>query len=168
MTFPDFMAGQQLTAGLLNSSLPQYAVKAVNQSAVSRTTPLDDDELFLFLAANATYEWEAMLRVAGSTSADIQVSWRIPNGATMFRLCFGMAAGGTDQGSTSAVTAYRVETTQQSYGLPSSGNSGVFERGLVITAGQDGDLQMMWNQASSSGTATVVGSLSYLKVRRVA
>lgn len=98
-----------------------------NQSVASSTNPVDDDELFLF-----------------------------------------MATDGTSQSTANGVFAYRVETTQQGYGLPTSGNSAAYERGLVVTAGEDGDLQMRSNQAASTSTATIVGSRSYLKIRRIA
>lgn len=168
MTYPNFTVGQLVTADLLNAALPQYVVKQTNQSRASSTSMIDDDELWYSLAPNATYEWELMVRVTGATGGDIRIEWAIPSGASMFRLCFGAAAGSNDQANANGVFAYRANTTDQIYGIPSSGNSAIYERGTIITSSANGDLQMRWAQGTSNSEPTVVGSRSYLKVRRIA
>lgn len=168
-TYPNFAGGQIVTAERLGAIPEEYIIKASTQSRTNNGDDLiDDDDLWFSLALNATYEWELMLRVAGNAGGDIRVSWSIPLGASMFRLCFGPAAGLSSQDNSAGVYAYRAFHTQQKYGVPTSGNCAIYERGTITNGGANGNMQLRWTQGTAHATPTELGAGSYLKYRRIA
>jgi hypothetical protein len=168
-TYPNFAPGQLATAERLGAIPEEYIIKPATQSRTNNSADLIDDDHFWFpLALNATYEWELLLRVAGNSGGDIRVSWTIPLEASMFRLCFGPAAGLSSQDNSNGVYAYRSFHTQQIYGVPTSGNCAIYERGTVTNGNNHGSLQLRWTQGTAHSTLTELGADSCLKYRRIA
>jgi hypothetical protein len=167
MTYPNFSAGQLVTHTDLNATLPQYKIKPLNQSKTNSTL-VNDTDLWFAMVPNATYEWELLIRVAGNEAGDLRLAWTLPSGAAGFRLCFGPTAGLSDQSNSAGVWAYRGFGTNQIYGVPTSGNCAVYERGTVTNGTTGGNFQLQWAQGATNASATIVGSDSYLKFRRIA
>src|SRR5690606_18086867 len=77
---------------------PIFVVKSTNESVSSSTTLQNDNELSVSLTANRAYEVSGVLRVSGSTSGDIKLSWTGPSGSTMYAVVHGLGAGGSAGG----------------------------------------------------------------------
>lgn len=148
--------------------IADYVIKAANESLASSTTAQNDNDLAYPLAANAVYEIEVCLIVTGSTAGDIKTQWAIPSGATGSRLCVGptsTAAAFTGQEQTQARMSAHGWTTSVPYSIEPAAVA-IVERGPIATT-TAGTLTLQWAQVTSSATATVVGTNSYLRVVRI-
>src|SRR5690606_12075457 len=147
---------------------PTFVVKSTNESVSSSTTLQSDDELLVSLTANRTYEVSGVLRVSGSTSGDIKLAWTGPSGSTMYAVVHGLGAGGSDGGD-DVIFLYEGPGTGTFgiFGTTTAPIRAVHYHGFIQLGGTSGTLQLVWAQGSSSGTATVVHSGSFMCVRRV-
>ncbi|WP_435610674.1 hypothetical protein [Streptomyces sp. C10-9-1] len=168
--YPTILAGMTATAALLDAMLPNVAAKTATESVTSSTTMQDDDELFVHVAANATYIVDMLLIHASATAADIRVGWTVPAGAS-----FNWAGqGATNTTSTSSFVvpdtnmAGRIASETLVFGGGASSATRADLSGTLITAGTAGTLQFQWAQNASDATATQVRLGSWLSVRRVA
>lgn len=170
-TYPTVLAGQDITADLLNSMLPRIAWKTVSETVTSSTTLQNDNELFVPLEANATYFVHLfLLHDSDATAAgDIKFGWAALSGATMQ---FGVHGANTSVTSSTGVTSVNMQSRAfnevAAFGGGDSAGTAAFAEGIIITAGTSGNLQLQWAQETSNAVATTVRVGSYLSARRLA
>lgn len=166
MTIPTWTPGQVLTASDVNTYfVPKVAIKTVNESVTSSTTLQNDDELFLSLAANATYLIIAYIRFDGSTTGDFKWQWTMPASGTARFGDLHQRVPETD--STAGVTDL-LQTDIGAIGCNGAGATlPLFQIGNATTAGTAGNLQLTWAQNTSNATATRVLTSSLLIAFRI-
>lgn len=172
--YPQFTAGQRLTAALLTAMQTQEILKVAGEPVTSSTALQADDELVVPVLANATYEIEFCLRVSGLTAAGFKTDWDLPAGASGNRLVSGPgAAAATDSDGDVDVMRWTVHasSTVAEYTNPrnsASSHTWIKEWARLAVGGTAGNVTIRWAQLVSTGTATTVQPDSYVRYRRVA
>lgn len=165
---PSWSAGSKITSSNLNLGEPVWSYKAADQSLTSTTGMINDNDLFLTLAASGTYFFDAYIvysQNVANGSGDIKSQWTVPSGASLFVTSFGLA-------SASSLTTYDVtaQPAQQVrvWGVNLATAMSAQPRGYVQTNGTGGTLQFQWAQNTSSTTPLYVKAGSWLRAWRVA
>jgi hypothetical protein len=147
-----------------------FIKKAATESVTSSTSFQNDDDFVYNFVEPGTYEVRLSLAVAGAPGADIKIDWVASAGATQVttRRCYGPAIATTTPHDTTMRLTNHNFTTAVTYGTTETtvGYGGIEEKFLVSTAAT-GTLQMRWAQQTSSTTATVVASNSYMTIERL-
>jgi len=157
-----------VVAGPMSAPEPTewLVIKDTEQSVTNSTSLVDDTELYLDVAANATYRVILAMNATGSTASDIKVAWSIPAGSDSGgRWLQGPYVSQDPGAGVTMQTGAAVWSTERSYGCSSSANS-IIEHGLLRTGASPGRLQLRWAQNAASTTATVVNARSNLWVKR--
>src|SRR5215470_3983191 len=105
--FPAILAGQLITAALLQSMVPVTAYKAVDTSRSNTTTPAADADLVIPVAANATYQVHGYLIATGAAigTGDIVIDFTGPASSTFHYTTSGYSTSAT---TTLAMSAART------------------------------------------------------------
>lgn len=171
MTFHSaFQPGDLLTASDMNA-LPQFStvVKPSDETVASSTTFQNDDHLVLAVPSNSMFIMEAMIFYTADGAADFKPGWLGPASATMQWV----TNGGSITDTTNPTGANRLvfAITEASFaGAPGMGAivMAFMPRGLLVTAGTAGNLQLRWAQATSNATATAVKAGSWIRLHKIA
>jgi hypothetical protein len=162
-----FQAGQKITAAALSSfAAPLAVIKPSDQSVTSSTTLVNDNALFLPVAASATYlfqfylDWEGL----GGSGNGIQGEWAVPAGATL-------RYQATRIDATNNVIVNLTFKEATSNWISEGGGAGVLQAvsglGTLVTGVTTGNLQLKWTQAASSATPTIVHAQSFVALWRI-
>jgi hypothetical protein len=172
--YPNWAAGDPITASMLNYTQGDVIVKTVATSRASTTTVTDDPDLTATLDANATYLVEMIVHAVSAATGTplIKTQWTVPSGATGNRTSFGpgSSATETDSNNISVHAGVHGFTTALTYGRRSTSDSNqiaIIETAIVTTT-SSGTLALQWAQAASSSTASQVSAGSCMRVKRVA
>jgi len=183
LSYPTWVAGEDITADKLNSMLPRFALKTADESVTSSTTMQNDDELLFSVDANATYAMDGWLKYSAATNpGDINIQFTTPsgtlgewtgigNGTTVYTGSGGVATT-TD---TASSVGYMVRTESSDVGAARAyggiaGATNVFAvqiKGTWRTSSTAGTLQLQWAQNGSSATATTVYTDSWFRLQRI-
>lgn len=167
-TYPTVLAGQDITADLMNSMLPQYKYKTAGTIRTNNTLT-DDPDLTIQLAANAVYVIEFHIAYCANTT-NIRALWTIPSGATGTRMVQALGSTQTGNDNTSVQSRVISLTSAANYGDASSVaavNCYAFEQ-AVLTTTNAGTCAFQWAQTATTAENTQVGAGSYMKVTRIA
>jgi hypothetical protein len=164
--YPSILAGQDLTAAL-TSGQTITAWKAGSTSRATSATLAADPDLVIPVLANATYELGGYLIYSGAavSTGDLQIELTPPTGPAVWW----WSGSGKDNATLAPVLG-----TAQSSGNAAFGTAGatsmrsVVLQGSLITSTDSGSLTLLWAQATSSSTATVLYAGSRLSLRRLA
>lgn len=169
--YPNWAAGDPITAAMLNATQGDVIVKTVATSRTSTTTVTDDPDLTTTLDANATYLVEIFAHVVSATTPEFKTQWTVPSGATGNRTAFGpgSSATDTDVDNVSVHAGVHAFTTAVAYGnrTSTSNQISVIETAIVTTT-SSGTCALQWAQATSNATASQVAAGSSMRVKRVA
>jgi hypothetical protein len=170
MPAPTWTAGQVLAAADVNSwFVGQYAVKTSDQAVTSSIILVNDTQLSVALAANATYLLHGFLSyAAASTIPGITWGWTFPAGLISMTYGYttvsgaatvygnanqsGIFGGTTPSGDTAAAV-----TTLRSASL----------LGTVVNGSPAGTLQLQWAQNVSNAASTLMKAGSALALWRI-
>lgn len=168
-TYPNVLAGQDITADLLNSMLPQVAYKTTGEAVTSSTTMQNDDELFVPVVASSVYLAELFLLYDAAAAGDIKIGWTAPSGASLAWTVVGATTAETTNTSVSTLNM-QTRTTSETASLGGSSSTGIGATayGRLTVSTTAGNLQFQWAQDTSNGTATNVRAGSVLKLTRLA
>jgi hypothetical protein len=166
MAVPVWVPGQVLTASDVNTWLaPQGVVKPASQNVISSTVLVNDTDLVLPVAANASYIFDCFLDFTSVSGADLKVSWAVPSGASLLYQALHNEGGATGLNNSQLIYADSNTlfcagngATQVAAGL----------NGSLITTGTAGNLQLRWAQNTSTASNTTIRVQSYLMLVRVA
>lgn len=167
MALKTFVTGEVLTAADVNTYLVNSVGvrKTANESVTSSTTLQDDDELFVSVAANFTYEVSCMLKYDGATTGDFKIQWNVPASATFDYSILRLQTGASD--ATAVALDYGQENVDMVMGAIGSGTTATaMILGTLIVAGTAGTFGLKWAQGTSSATATRILTRSMLVARR--
>jgi hypothetical protein len=165
--YPTLLAGQRITADLLNSMLPIHAAKSADTSRASTTTITADPELQVPVEANADYIFHALIRYSGSTAGDMSVIFTSPSGST------GVWGGNLYETTATLATDPQIATrtplnSQRDIGCISSSVSMILRiSGRIRMGSTAGTFSFDWAQVTSNATATIVSTDSWLMLRRI-
>lgn len=168
--YPNYLAGQRLTAARLAASQPLVAQKASSTDRANVTAFADDPELVLQLAASAVYVIEFYIGYSAPSAGLFKTSWTVPLGASGNRTASGPGSAATDSNADNIAMRSGVHgfTTAVTYG--SRGNTGfqafAFETALV-TSGAGGKCALAWAQATANATSTRVAVGSWARALRI-
>lgn len=165
--YPTYVGGQRLTAALLTSALPMYAVKDSSTTIISDSTLNDDPDLFLTVEADAVYFLDFHFIVLGGTTGDFKMQFDGPSGTTG---TWGAFALDTTAGAiTGPQTNIRTPMgSPRSYGTVSSATGQVIlGHGLVRVDATAGTFKLSWSQDTSTATDTVLVNDSWISLRRI-
>jgi len=169
MAVPIWTTGQVLTSSDVNVWLANilFARKTANESVTSSTAMQNDDELFVSVAANSSYEVSSYIRYDGATAGDMDFQFTGPAGAVF-------SAGISRLLSTAAAVSDDVTDTLEDLSVAAAAGclgagvpTAVMVQGILIVGGTAGTFRLQWTQHASSVTATRVLTRSYLVLRRV-
>lgn len=172
-TFPAVAAGQRITAALLTSMLPSYTLVTATQTVNNSATLVNDSDLAVAVAANATYEWELHASWQTAVNCDLKTAWTFPAGTTGLKHALGAtgtAGGFTDRTNTSARVSAHVLTTVVAYQIDIAGtDQWIHEWGVAVTSTTAGTLQFQWAQNTATvGDLIRAVTTGYIKLRQVA
>ena len=164
--FAPFLAGQDLTADLLTTSIDNaYNIKGLTTDlTVSNTTFQDSSQLTFPLTADASYIFQCQFIYDSNTTADIQIRFTTPL-ATIIRLApWGPTTGITGSGALTSISATVTDSTTTATVSYGGAGAGVFmmaaPRGALISVGGAGNLVIGFAQVSASGSTLLkVGSM---------
>lgn len=169
MAAPVFVTGDVPSASQVNDWFVNvnFARKTADQGVASSTALVDDTELFLPVAAGATYELSALIIYDGAAASDLKMGWSGPSGAVLW---FGASTLGP------AATLYTDDqefagelTSTPAFGCIAVGTNAPLQiKGVLVVAGTAGTLRFRFAQNATSGTPTRVRAYSYMSLRRVA
>jgi hypothetical protein len=166
--YPDIRAGQRMTVDVLRAMIPDQVTKSVTETITSSTTLQDDDELFLSVVANATYEVEMWLLHSSGTTGDIKIGFTGPTSATF---AWGVHGVATSSVSTVAATEVNMQIRTLAESTPLGGQNltgtAAYVRGTLVTSSTAGTIQFQFAQNVSDAAATQVRNGSILKIKRI-
>lgn len=167
--YPNVLAGQDISADLLNSMLPKVAYKGSTTSRASTTTATADPDLLFAINANdlGTYLLEGFISYTGAAigSGGLKIgfsySGTISSGTWMGQ--------GNDTTSTSNYSGQGTGFggTTVNFGT-NGGNFSVVTFNGSFIATTSGTLSIIWAQVASNATATSLRLNSWLKLTRIA
>lgn len=134
--------------------------KSADQSVTSSTTLVNDTNLTLPIAANATYILEVQGVFTAASGGDIKIGWAtLPAGASLIWTVPAVAAGTGSVFSATSVDSWTgSNATVKSF----------WYRGQLTTAGTAGNVQLQFAQVTNNATPTVLKVGSWIKLERVA
>jgi hypothetical protein len=145
-------AGGRITASEVRGVAPLAAYKASGQSVTSSTTLVNDNDLFLAIAANGVYVVQSLMLISGG-AGNFKYTFTIPSGASGNFSALQENTGGTliNEGAVSWTATTTGGTGQ-----------GIWLYGLLVNSSTAANLQLQWAQNASNGTPTTVGAYSYM------
>lgn len=166
MPLPTWVPGQILTASDVNTwFVPIIALKTAQTSRASNTTPSNDPDLTVPLAASASYIINAAINYDGGTGASyggIKFTWAVPSGANF-------SYNVTRQNPSHVFVGAFNSIGSDVISADTTGVSSILVLGIngLINTGSAGNLVFQWSQDTSSGTNTHVDAFSFISATRV-
>lgn len=163
--YPTVLAGEVLTASLLQAFAPTVAYKAVDTSRATFTTLTADPDLVIPTIANAVYTVDAYFNFEGGTAGASDFNFEFTsNGTLRFHIIGpGGSAGTSWTGSTFTGSSPQIMVTNGAGSL-----RGARISGSLLAGGSAGSLSLLWAQSVSSATATILHAGSWLSILRIA
>jgi hypothetical protein len=158
-------SGQKLTPARLNALIPLVAVKTADESVVSSTTFQDDDHMVLTVEAGARYRMMMLLLIGGtSLTPDLKFQIVMPSGATLSSGGIGKAT--SDVLNVGGLSSSTTPVGPFIFGTPASGTDNALISGDLIVGGTAGTVKIQWAQQTSSASAAILRTGSWLELRR--
>jgi hypothetical protein len=147
-----------------NWFVPLASYKASDTSRSSNTSPSNDPDLTLNLAASAVYVvYLSAMYVCASTGIDLKFQFAVPSGATGEYVHWYWSGASTFAGPGNSADPW---TTARAGYAASSGDMGLTGHGTIFTT-SSGTLAFQWSQNTSNATAISVRKGSHLLAHRV-
>ena len=151
----------------LDFLVPLYVRKTSDETRNSDTTVSNDDDLYLYVKANAIYNVRALLIVSGDTAGDMRLQWSGPSGAAFTWTLAGSNILMSSQFDLRDWGGYDI-STQPGPGTIGAGSATLYRpHGLLRTGTVGGVFRLTWAQFSSSATFTTVRAASFMIAHRI-
>jgi hypothetical protein len=160
--FPTILAGQDITALLLQLLALPTAWKAADTPRSNSATLAADSDLLVSMAANGNYFFAGVLFATGATigTGDLSVAFTWPAGAAGAWSGWGFAQQ-TGTATASANAARSASGAAINFGIGTT-LTPVLLAGSVQNGATAGSLQLEWAQSISNSTATTLKARSAL------
>jgi len=164
-----FTAGQKVRASQINQHVLLFGMASADLTSTSDTTLSNVTGMAIAVEADSVYVLDGWVGYT-STSAtpDLKAAFTVPASTTGFWTLFGMDTADTSPGDINTAYAAALTTTL------TAGTDATFTQqsaaiyGFVDTAGTAGTIQFQAAQNTSSGTAMVVKTGSWIRLQKVA
>lgn len=165
-TYPNWLAGNRITAGQLNAGLPITIIKPADEPLTSNITLQNDNDLVISVAASTSWILDCWLDYEGGTinTSDLKWQWSVPSLATMRYDARYQQPGGTVISQLSNTGSAIIAAATNGAGNLRSARM----TGTIIVGANAGPVQLTWAQNTTNATATIVHAQSYLKLLRTA
>jgi hypothetical protein len=145
----------------------QTVTKTADQPYTNSAVLGPDTHLLLPVVANATYELEGYIAYDGAFNAgDMKADWSAPAGASMRWSLNAPAPGGAAAYASQSATI-GTPLTAGTYGTGGTQTSASV-RGLLITSGTAGTLQLRWAQNTAHASTLTLYAKSWIRLHRIA
>lgn len=153
---------------LASTAVVEGVVRKASDETVNNSSSLqNDDELFIPLDANSTYIFDGLITYTSGTTADFQMDFTAPAGATGRRWLINGASTITAC-STTAMNFNGGAIDASATGIGATGGTcDVPIKGTVTTTGTSGTFQVQWAQNTADASDTTVKAGSYLYWRKL-
>jgi len=169
--YPTLLAGQRITAALLRSMLPQTARKTADTSRSAVTTTSADPHLVFDVVANGVYIVDGWVKYFADPAADLTVDFTVPSGSlgewNGFAAGSGTAGPGVTTGYSIRTEANDVSQPRNYYGSTDLAH-GLLIHTMLRVGTTGGTFSLDWAQGTSSATATILYTDSWLRLQRIA
>lgn len=167
MVYPDWRAGQIITADLL-LAMNVYEVEQGADQSVTSSTTLQDTNLVIPVESNAVYEYRLLLSYTAATAGDAQIAWTVPTSATMSRRGHGLGQSVATSQTDADRSFSAVGAAGTAFGFGATGSTASFlEIGRIETSSNAGNATMQFAQRVSNATPSTLLAASRLFYRRV-
>jgi hypothetical protein len=167
MAFPDWAAGETITAGKLNSRERHFARVDSEETVNASTTLTASTQLTFEAEADAIYELLVSLRYSTPDAADFKWDYSVPSGATMTRFPIAADLTSSDRENSNV----RLLTAAESTAAQAGGDAGnillLREHAWLETGGTSGTVSLRFAQVVSTGSDTILRSFSFMTWQRV-
>jgi len=152
------------------NDLSLFVRKAADETVTNNATLQDDNELFLAVDANATYEMRMFLLYQATTAGDFQMTLTGPAGATLNWELGGLDGASTTVSGAQFLGPLTIGATGQYVGGCGAGTTvEAHPNGILVTGGTAGTLQFKFAQmVAAGGTSAICKAGSTLWLRRLA
>lgn len=175
MAMKVFNVGDVLAAADVNEYLvnTRFAAKPANTSRSNTTTLTADPDLTVTVDANKSYYMELCLHAScAAASVNLKFDVTVPSGATFTGDGYTYNNNSTSAGTLGVLTPGLLNLSGVSgfhITLPTGGvDTTTWVRGLLQTAGTAGSATVRWSQDTTSATAVVLETASFMLLKRVA
>jgi hypothetical protein len=152
--------------GTLETIGDSIAIRKANTESVTSSTTLQDDDDFVVSLPVGTYRVLAYVHASGIEAADIRIAWEFTGACVAARSSLGPAEAMTDRETTNVVCRGNTYTTEQVYGIDTTGSTAIYED-LHFEVTATGTLRMRWAQGTSNATSTDLTTASRMYVIRM-
>ncbi len=168
MPYPNFRAGQTVTALLLNKGKLEYVTNPGSPLTNATTTMANATGLSFSAEASSIYRVQALISYDAPTATDAKFAWTGPSGFGMTRNILAQAAGTTTNIDTNMITIRRAAGTAQTVGGPNATANAfsVYFEDVWMTTVDAGTVQFQF-AAAAAGIATLQPD-SYIVYQQVA
>lgn len=163
--YPAVAVGMRITADLLDSMIPYYAVKTAVET-VDSITFQDDDQLTVPVAANGQYEMFIVLSTQSPSADDFKCRLTVPTGTTITGITHGLTTGAT--GGANDQIANVVATGELDFGTLGTGIQMVEMTIIVDVSSTAGNVTVQWAKQVDTSTGASVLTDSYMRSRQIA
>jgi hypothetical protein len=159
MPFPEWRAGQRVTAALLNSGKMEFVTNSAGSQANATTTLTNATDLLFAVTANS--RWFVLAEISyDATATDAKFAWTAPAGATMGRNIIGQGSGtATNVAAADSVYIRRGTGTAQVIGGPAGVASAfsVYQEAIDLQVGSTAGTIQFQFASQGAGTCTLQG-----------
>jgi hypothetical protein len=169
--FPTIVAGDRMLTSTFTNLEQQFILKGNNTSRTNNTLA-DDPDLSFPVVANGIYLVEFGIYYDGLSAANITTRWDTPSGSTGLRGVMGPGSTAVDAGADNISGRFGVHGfgTSVTYSCARNGSNQqwAWESAVVAVGTTAGAVALIWAQATTNATATVVASNSWGRCARLA
>jgi len=149
-----------------SAKLDTVIAKSADESVWNSATPQNDDDLYVALEINKTYQFEFVLVYGGNVNVDIDTEISTPTGATGAVAWHGIAKGIGDSDKWEAnFQSQNSLAGNKRHGTRSEQSMSI--KGVVFMSTTSGNLQLKWAQDNAGLSNVTIRKGSYLKVREI-
>lgn len=154
----------EILSALITEVRAIYVRKTADETINNNSTLQNDDHLFVPVAANRVYTFEAVLFYSTNATANLKAAFTFPAGATLSWAPITYTTLGTNTLYESA-----INTWQGASGTANPlGGGGDYPmallRGMLRTGSTAGTLQLQWAQNSATAVNSTVKADSYIEM----
>jgi cytochrome b len=167
-TYPDWRAGQRVTAAQLLAAQPLHVVRGSDSAGRVNNTLANDDVLTLAVEANAVYNLHAWLGFTALAAADFRAGWSVPAGSTLQWTPYTQNGGAASTVGGVITDRSSAATAQTSGGIGAGNIMTMLIFGTLRIGATAGSIILQWAQDTTNATGTVLKADSSLTLKRTA
>ncbi|MGK5529369.1 hypothetical protein [Streptomyces sp. URMC 129] len=160
-----YRPGDPILDAELALALGRRVELSADTAGVTSSTTLVTTGLVVPVAASAQYDFRVRVAYNSSQTGGARFAWTAPTGAAMTRHVLGVADGQNAASGTVVMRARDTGTEQLAGGGLTFAS--YWEDIRVVTGATAGNCTLMYAQANSNATATIIRALSFVEYRRV-